>query len=67
MKVENIIIELSMYLNMTDIASAVGVTEATVYRWSGGTKPHKVFLKKLTELLEQYKRREAKQCKKNCA
>ena len=38
-------------LYKVDIASRLGVSGATVFRWAKKTKPHRTFRKKLEELL----------------
>ena len=35
-----------------ELASKLGVTEMSIYRWERGNKPHKVFEKKLKNILE---------------
>lgn len=39
-------------LSMEDLASKVGVSAMSIYRWERGNKPHKVFEKKLKNILE---------------
>jgi len=43
------------HLSREDLASKVGVSVMTIYRWEKGTKPHKVLKAKLKRIMEGYK------------
>lgn len=45
-------------MSHSDIASFVGVSERAIYRWSKGKEAHRVFEKKIDELLTMKKVKE---------
>ena len=50
-------------LSKEDIASRIETSVPSVHRWSKGTKPHKIFVKRIATLLQEVEARVAKEVK----